>query len=65
MCTDVKTKTEARKAELKAETIELSATVKALNESNKELLTKAPKGKDGKEVLNNFIHFNIKSYNLV
>jgi hypothetical protein len=51
MCTEVKAKTEVRKAELKAETISLSATVKALNETNKELLAKAPKGKDGKEVL--------------
>lgn len=51
MCTDVKAKTEARKAELKAETISLSATVKALNETNKELLGKAPKGKEGKVVL--------------
>jgi hypothetical protein len=51
MCTEVKAKTETRKAELKAETISLSAVVKTLNETNKELLTKAPKGKDGKEVL--------------
>lgn len=49
MCTDVKIKTEARKVELKTETIALSTTVKALNESNKELLTKIPKGKDSKE----------------
>lgn len=51
MSTDVKAKTEARKAELKAETISLSEVVKGLNESNKELLAKAPKGKDGKEAL--------------
>jgi PBP1b-binding outer membrane lipoprotein LpoB len=51
MSTDVKAKTEVRKAELKAETIELCASVKALNESNKDLLIQAPKGKDGKEVL--------------
>lgn len=51
MSTDVKAKTEARKSELKAETISLSEVVKGLNESNKELLAKAPKGKDGKEAL--------------
>lgn len=51
MAADVKVKTEIRIAELTAETISLSAEVKTLNATNKELLTKAPKGKDGKIVL--------------
>ena len=47
----VKTKTETRKAELKAETEKLLVTVDSLVNANKALLVKAPKGKDGKAAL--------------
>lgn len=51
MSADVKTKTEARKAELKAETENLLTEVKTLSETNKSLMAKAPKGKEGRIVL--------------
>ena len=46
-----KVKVEAKKAELEAETHALLIEVTALIEANKVLLTKAPKGKDGKSAL--------------
>lgn len=51
MATDALAKTEARKVELKAENDALVTEVKTLVETNKELLKKAPKGKDGREAL--------------
>ena len=51
MAGEVLTKTEARKAELKAENDTLLVEVKALVETNKELVKKAPKGKGGREAL--------------
>lgn len=48
---DAKTKTTARKVELETETHALLTEVTALVESNKVLLSKAPKGKDGKAAL--------------
>ena len=47
----VKTKTETRKDELKADAEKLLAEVDSLVKADKELLTKAPKGKDGKAAL--------------
>ena len=47
-----KVKVEIRKTELKVENDTLIAEVKALLVTNKELLAKAPKGKDGKAALN-------------
>lgn len=47
----VKTKTEARKAELKAETEKLLIVVDSLVSVNRALLVNAPKGKDGRAVL--------------
>jgi len=46
-----KVKVEAKKVELKVENDALVVEIKALVESNKVLLTKAPKGKDGKAAL--------------
>ncbi len=46
-----KVKVDVKKAELEAETHALLTEVTALVESNKVLLTKAPKGKDGKAAL--------------
>ena len=46
-----KVKVEIRKTELKVENDTLIAEVKALLVTNKELLAKAPKGKDGKAAL--------------
>lgn len=51
MAVDALAKTEAKKAELKAENDSLVAEVKALVVTNKELLKKAPKGKDGRAAL--------------
>lgn len=51
MVIDVKAKTEARKAELTLETQNLITEVRGLIETNKELITKAPKGKDGRVVI--------------
>lgn len=51
MAVDALAKVEARKAELKAENDALVAEVKALVLTNKELLGKLPKGKDGKEAI--------------
>ena len=51
MATDALAKTEAKKAELKAENDTLVADVKALVETNKGLLKKAPRGKEGREAL--------------
>jgi hypothetical protein len=48
---DTKAKSEARKVELKAETEAMIVEVKALIEENKTLITKAPKGKEGREAL--------------
>jgi len=48
---DALVKTEARKAELKAENDALVTEVKGLIVSNGELLKKAPKGKEGREAL--------------
>lgn len=47
-----KVKVEIRKTELKVENDTLIAEVKALLVTDKELLAKAPKGKDGKAALN-------------
>lgn len=51
MAIDALAKTEAKKVELKAENDALVTEVKALVETNNELLKKAPKGKDGREAL--------------
>ena len=51
MAVDALVKVEARKAELKAENDALVVEVKALVVTDKELLAKAPKGKDGKAAL--------------
>lgn len=51
MAGEVLTKTEARKAELKAENDTLLVEVKALVETNKDLVKQAPKGKGGREAL--------------
>jgi len=51
MATDTKAKSEARKVELKAETTTLIGEVKTMNEENKALIAKAPRGKEGKEAL--------------
>lgn len=51
MAADTKAKAEARKVELKAETETLIAEVKTLNEENKALVAKAPRGKEGRAAL--------------
>lgn len=51
MAADTKSKSEARKVELKNETDSLIAEVKTMNEDNTALLAKAPRGKEGKEAL--------------
>lgn len=51
MTKDAIVKTEARKVELKNETDTLIVEVKALVESNKVLIAKAPRGKEGKSAL--------------
>ena len=51
MAVDALVKVEARKTELKAENDALVIEVKALVVTDKELLAKAPKGKDGKAAL--------------
>jgi PBP1b-binding outer membrane lipoprotein LpoB len=51
MAADTKAKAEARKVELKAETESLIAEVKTLNEGNKALIAKAPRGKEGRAAL--------------
>jgi len=51
MAIDALAKVEARKAELKAENDALLAEVKELVLTDKELLKKAPKGKDGRAAL--------------
>lgn len=47
----VKDEAELKKAEVKAEVVNLIAEVKALTEENKVLVTEAPKGKEGKAAL--------------
>ena len=51
LVTEVNAKNETRKAELKAETSKLVLEVDSLVVADKALLVKAPKGKDGKAVL--------------
>ena len=51
MAGDAKTKTEARKVELKNETDALITEVQTMNTDNTALLAKAPRGKEGKEAL--------------
>jgi len=51
MAVDTKSKAEARKVELKAEVTTMIGEVKALNEGNKALVAKAPRGKEGKAAL--------------
>lgn len=51
MAVDTKAKAEARKVELKAEVETMIAEVKTLNEGNKALIAKAPRGKEGKAAL--------------
>lgn len=51
MAADTKAKAEARKVELKAEVETMIGEVKALNEENKALVAKAPKGKEGRAAL--------------
>lgn len=51
MASDAKTKTEARKVELKNETDGLITEVQTMNQENTALLAKAPRGKEGKEAL--------------
>ena len=51
MAVDAKSKAEARKVQLKAETETMIGEVKALNEENKALIAKAPRGKEGREAL--------------
>ena len=62
----VKTKTETRKSELKAETEKLLVEVDSLIKDNKALLVKAPKGKDDKAALvaiNDDINVVVESVN--
>ena len=62
----VKTKTETRKAELKAETEKLLLEVDSLVKEDKALLIKSPKGKDGKaalEAINTDINVVVDAYN--
>ena len=51
MAVDTKAKAEARKVELKAEVETMIGEVKALNEENKALVAKAPRGKEGRAAL--------------
>lgn len=51
MAADTKAKAEARKVELKAEVETMIGEVKALNEENKALVAKAPRGKEGRAAL--------------
>ena len=51
MAVDTKAKAEARKVELKAEVETMIAEVKTLNEGNKALIAKAPRGKEGRAAL--------------
>lgn len=51
MVADTKVKTEAKKAEVKAETEKLIVDVKALIEENSKMMLKAPRGKEGRMAL--------------